>query len=80
MNFDNYLHKLNSGLRLSVTEFAVNKNNDFKDIIKAQVKELEESGFIADISETQKYGEFGILHAMFYAYIQPVSKLTNKKV
>jgi len=52
MNFDNYLHKLNSGLRLSVTEFAVNKNNDFKDTIKAQVKELEESGFIADISET----------------------------
>jgi hypothetical protein len=44
------------------------------------LKSLEEDGFIADISETNKYGEFGILHAMFYCYAEPINKLGNNKV
>ncbi len=44
------------------------------------MKSLEEDGFIADISETNKYGEFGILHAMFYCYAEPINKLGNNKV
>ena len=80
LNHDDFMHKLNNGLRVSATEFVLNKNQDVKDMIKAQVKELEESGFIVDLSETSKYGDFGILHAMFYCFVEPINKLTNNKV
>jgi hypothetical protein len=80
LNHDDFMHKLNNGLRVSATEFVIEKNQDVKDQIKAQVKELEESGFITDLTETSKYGDFGILHAMFYCFIEPVNKLTNNKV
>ena len=80
LNHDNFMHKLNSGLRVSATEFVLGGNQEMKDKIKAQVKDLEESGFIADLTENSTYGTFGILHAMFYCFVEPVSKLTNKKV
>jgi len=41
---------------------------------------LEECGFINDLAETSKYGDFGILHAMFYCFVEPVNKLVNNKV
>ena len=74
------MHKLNNGLRISATESVIEKNAEVKDKVKAQVKELEESGFIADLTESTKYGEFGILHAMFYCFVEPVNKLVNNKV
>ena len=74
------MHKLNNGLRVSATQSVLEKNAEVKDKVKAQVKDLEESGFINDLAETAKYGEFGILHAMFYAFVEPVNKLTNNKV
>ena len=80
LNHDDFMHKLNNGLRISATESAIEKNAEVKDKVKAQVKELEESGFIADLTETAKYGEFGILHAMFYCFVEPVNKLVNNKV
>ena len=80
LNHDDSMHKLNNGLRVTATEFVIGKNQEVKDKIKAQVKDLEESGFINDLTETNKYGDFGILHAMFYCYVEPVNKLTNNKV
>lgn len=80
LNHDDFMHKLNNGLRVTATEFVIGKNQEVKDKIKAQVKDLEESGFINDLTETNKYGDFGILHAMFYCYVEPVNKLTNNKV
>ena len=45
------------------------------------MKELEDSGFISDLVENNKFGtNFSILHAMFYCYVEPISKLTNNKV
>ena len=74
------MHKLNNGLRISATESVIEKNAEVKDKVKAQVKELEESGFVADLTESTKYGEFGILHAMFYCFVEPVNKLVNNKI
>jgi hypothetical protein len=80
LNHDDFMHKLNNGLRISATESAIEKNADVKDKIKAQIKDLEESGFISDLVDTNKFGEFGILHAMFYCFVEPVNKLANNKV
>ena len=80
LNHDDYMHKLNNGLRITATQSAIEKNVEVKDKVKAQVKDLEESGFINDLVETTKYGEFGILHAMFYCFVEPVNKLVNNKV
>jgi len=33
-----------------------------------------------DLTEGNKYGNFGMLHAMFYCYVEPVAKLGNKQV
>ena len=41
---------------------------------------MEDCGFIADLADEKKYGKFGILHAMFYCFVEPVSKLVNNKV
>lgn len=68
-------------MRESSSGFAIDKNQDLKDLIKQQVKELEDCGFISDLVESNKFGaDFTILHAMFYCYVEPVSKLTNNKV
>lgn len=48
--------------------------------MKAAAKEFEESGLAADLAETSKYGSFSMLHAMFFCYLEPVSKLLNKKM
>lgn len=57
---------------------AIHKNQDVKEDIKALAKELEESGLISDLVEKGKYGSFSMLHAMFYCYLEPVTKLLNK--
>ena len=77
MEFDNYLHRLNNGLRLAVTDFVINKDQAASDIIKAQLKELEDDGLLTALSGA-KFNSFGILHAMVYCYLEPVSKLVNK--
>ena len=46
------------------------------DKIKEQAKELEELGLLEDIKKT--LNNFDILQAMFYCYLEPVSKLLNK--
>ena len=80
MIHDHFMNKLLNGIRLSATTFAVLKDQSVKDLIKAQVKDLEESGFITDLTEKDLFGKFGILHAMFYCFVEPVSKLVNNKV
>ena len=77
MDFDNYLHKLNNGLRVSVSDFVINMNQASSDVIKAQLKELEDDGLLAAL-DSEKFGTFSILHAMVYCYLEPVTKLANK--
>jgi len=48
--------------------------------VKAFAKDLEESGLITDLVDNGKYGSFSMLHAMFFCYLEPVSKLLNKKM
>ena len=48
--------------------------------MKAFAKDLEESGLITDLVDNGKYGSFSMLHAMFFCYLEPVSKLLNKKM
>lgn len=78
-NFSHWVHILNKGIRASANQFAVLKDQSAKDAIKVQVKEIEEH-LMNDLTESDKFGSSGILHAMFYSFIEPVSKLTNKKV
>jgi len=80
LNFDDYVQKLNYGLRELTDQFVVKKNQEVKDDIKAFAKALEEAGFIADLVDNNKYGTFGMLHVMFFCYLEPVSKLLNKKL
>ena len=35
---------------------------------------------MADLVDNGKYGSFSMLHAMFFCYLDPVSKLLNKKM
>jgi hypothetical protein len=48
--------------------------------VKAFAKDLEDSGLVADLVDNGKYGSFSMLHAMFFCYLEPVSKLLNKKM
>ena len=61
-------------------KFVIQKDSGVKDEIKAFAKELEDSGLVADLVDGGKYGKFSMLHAMFYCYLEPVSKLLNKKM
>mmetsp|Transcript_27090 Transcript_27090/g.36886 ORF Transcript_27090/g.36886 Transcript_27090/m.36886 type:complete len:242 (+) Transcript_27090:339-1064(+) len=70
---------LNNGIRASANTFAVLKDNSTKDEIKLQVKEIEEN-ILSNLVDGDRFGEKSILHAMFYSFVQPVSKLGNKKM
>jgi hypothetical protein len=40
------------------------------------IKEVDEKLF-QDLQTPARYGEFSVLHAMFYAFLEPVLKQTN---
>ena len=77
MKHDQYLHKLNNGLRVSVHDFVINKNQSASDAIKEQLKELEENGLLEDL-KSNAFNQFGVLQAMLACYIEPAQKLVNK--
>mmetsp|Transcript_9046 Transcript_9046/g.6388 ORF Transcript_9046/g.6388 Transcript_9046/m.6388 type:complete len:173 (+) Transcript_9046:170-688(+) len=79
LKFSHWVHVLNTGIRASANKFAVLKDQSAKDAIKVQVKEIEEH-LMNHLIEGDRFGNSGLLHAMFFSYIEPVSKLTNKKV
>ena len=80
LNFDNQVQKLSHVLRPLTEKSAILKDTSVKDDVKAFAKELEESGFVADLVDNGKYGSFSMVHAMFFCYLEPVSKLLNKKL
>ena len=80
LNQDHWVNRMNSVLKAASTKFVIEKDQEAKDAVKAAVKELEDNGVIADLTESAKYGQFGVLHAMFYCFTEPISKLTNTKV
>ena len=80
LNFDDYVQKLNYSFKTVAEQSAIHKNTEVKDKVKAFTKSLEDTGFIADLIEKGKYGTFSMLHAMFYCFLEPVSKLLNQKM
>lgn len=81
LNAEHFIHELSCGLRAPATEFAVHKNQDgTKDDIKAVVKQLEDAGLVALLSDDANNKQFTTLHAMFYCFVEPVNKLCNQKV
>mmetsp|Transcript_2670 Transcript_2670/g.4490 ORF Transcript_2670/g.4490 Transcript_2670/m.4490 type:complete len:467 (-) Transcript_2670:758-2158(-) len=59
------------------TQYALQKNLKVKEELVAKAKKLESDGFVASLLEKNKFGEFGILHAMLFCFLQPVSELLS---
>jgi hypothetical protein len=47
--------------------------------LKKQIKEIDEKLY-PELFTHNKFGEFGILHAMYYSYLEPVKVMTNNVV
>ena len=75
MTFDHWAYYLNTNLREVVFEVAIVKNLEKKEKLKSILKNLEFNLF-QDLKDG-KYGEFGILHALFYSYLEPVKQMSN---
>ena len=82
MRFDDWVGVLNRRLRPATTSMAITKDgSEVKDTIKAIAKALEDQQVldrIVDEAETSKRSAY--LASLAYSYLEPASKLINKKV
>ena len=76
LHFDHWLHVLNSQLRPAVTQL-INKEGEPQEVIKAVAKDFEESGLMQALVEDPRWL---VLAALSYSYLEPASKLVNKKI
>ena len=77
LRFDHWIYLLNTQLRPATTAF-IKKEGDTKDAIKAIAKDLEEE-ILQDITK-EGSKKWAILAALVYSYLEPASKLLNKRV
>lgn len=76
MTFDHWAYFLNSHLRQSAHQVIIEKNQEKKDALKKQIKEIDEKLF-ADLKDNNKYGSLSLIHVLFYSYLEPVKVMTN---
>ena len=77
---EDYVMALNYGLREHITSFVIDKNQDASAEIKSVVKSLEEQGLLEKVNAIADGKQLTPLAAMFFCFLEPVSKLTNQKV
>ena len=79
--FDDWVGVLNRRLRPAVTSMAIAKDgSDVKEIIKAIAKALEEQKVLDMLAEEGSDKRNAYLASLVYSYLEPASKLINKKV
>jgi hypothetical protein len=76
---------LNNQLREAAHEYLLQKNNDKKELLKRLIKDLYDRLHSTLFTAPKdgrglKYGEFGLLHAMYYSYLEPIKVMTNNEV
>lgn len=73
---------LNTKLRKASDAFAITSKNSepAKDTIKQIAKELEESNVLQELAEAPDANRKVVAAALVFSYLDPVSKLVNKKV
>jgi len=73
---------LNTKLRKASDAFAITSKNSepAKDTIKKIAKELEESNVLQELAEAPDANRKVVAAALIFSYLDPVSKLVNKKV
>ena len=77
---EDYVMALNYGLREHIASFVIDKNQDASAEIKTVVKSLEEQGLLEKVNAIADGKQLTPLAAMFFCFLEPVSKLTNQKV
>ena len=82
LNFDNLIYMLNTRLRKAADAFAITSKNSepAKDTIKQTAKELEESNVLQELAESPDAHRKVVAAALVFSFLDPVSKLVNKKV
>lgn len=81
--FDHWAFFLNNHLREAVFLYIQEKNNERKETLKRLVKEIDDNLYpllFNKQSEELKWGQFSLLHAMYYSYLEPVKIMTNNVV
>lgn len=73
---------LNTRLRKAADAFAITSKNSepAKDTIKQVAKELEESNVLQELAESADASRKVVAAALIFSFLDPVSKLVNKKV
>lgn len=85
LQFDHWAFFLNNQLREAVHEYVLQKNNEKKELLKRLIKETDD-GLHAHLfippkdGSAPRYGTFGLLHAMYYSFLEPVKIMTNNTV
>lgn len=76
---------LNNQIREAAHEYLLLKNNEKKETLKRLIKDsydrLHPMLFTAPKDGSGlKFGEFSLLHAMYYSYLEPIKVMTNNDV
>lgn len=56
------------------------KNNEKKELLKRLVKEVDDKLYPVLFSKESKGEPFGLLHAMYYSFLEPIKIMTNNVV
>ena len=79
IEFDHWAYYLNNMLRETVHEYLVQKSGDKKETLKRIVKEVDDRLY-PELITNGKWGQFSLLHAMYYSFLEPVKIMTNNMV
>lgn len=79
LSFDHWAYFLNNYVREAVQAFVVEKNVEKKEHLKRYIKEVDDRLY-PELFTNNKYGEFGLLHAMYYSFLEPAKIMVNNVI
>lgn len=79
LSFDHWAYFLNNHLREAVQAFVLEKNQEKKETLKRYIKEVDDRLY-PELFTQNKYGDFGLLHAMYYSFLEPAKIMVNNVV